>query len=310
MKICIVIVFRLAFSLTNIIIEATNTSRSHERTDTGVQHKCVWAGIVVWNALHHRVSCAVQYVYVCWCAHETWFWLNVSIRSYRGTAHTLFLAQVTQGIPILLISIGFIRGSTAGEVFVKMSRDSVSNDDYESFVADSDKFFDENFDHETDTQSAEEDIVRILQSMNIVSEAEREELKSNLMNSISDNANTESLGESAYEFYGYLFLNALMFLSFGKPISLVLSLITHYRAFETWQTPKLITEKWKLNRLCARSVCLQWTSRCTSLFHMCLSVATPIQLAICICSRSTVSVSAQSVCNMLSQQPEIRLFIF
>lgn len=108
-----------------------------------------------------------------------------------------------------------------------MSRDSVPDDDYESFVADSDTFFDENFDHETEAQSAE-DIVKILQSMNIVSESEREKIKANLMNSIPIDAITESLGESDYEFYGYLLLNAIAFMLFGKLIALVTDALNMY----------------------------------------------------------------------------------
>lgn len=99
-----------------------------------------------------------------------------------------------------------------------MSRDSVPADDYESFVADSDKFFDENFDHETESQSAE-DIVKILQSMNVASESERETIKANLMNSIPSDHITETLEDSDYEFYGYLVLNVIVFMSFRKSIS-------------------------------------------------------------------------------------------
>lgn len=97
-----------------------------------------------------------------------------------------------------------------------MSRDSVPADDYDSFVADSDRFFDENFDHETDAQSTE-DIVKILQSMNIASDSEREQIKANLMNSIPGDATVESDNE----FYGYLLLNAIVFLLFGKTIPFI-----------------------------------------------------------------------------------------
>lgn len=102
-----------------------------------------------------------------------------------------------------------------------MSRDSVPAEDYESFVADSDRFFDENFDHETDTHSAE-DIVKILQSMDIVSESERDNIKANLMNSIPG----ESLGESDNEFYGYLLLNVIVFALFGEP-NLLICIVRH-----------------------------------------------------------------------------------
>lgn len=107
--------FSVAFGLTNIIIEATKTSRSHEWTctsrtaytvDTGVRHMCVWTGIVVWvhfgNATPSRVVCRAIRLRVLVC---TWFWLNVSIRPYRGTADTLCLAKITQGVPLLFISI-------------------------------------------------------------------------------------------------------------------------------------------------------------------------------------------------------------
>lgn len=101
-----------------------------------------------------------------------------------------------------------------------MSRDSVPDDEYESFLADSDKFFDE-LDHETDTHSSD-DIVKILDSMNILSDSERETLNENLGNRIPDDAITQSLGESDYEFYGYLLLNVFVFLPFGKPFSSVI----------------------------------------------------------------------------------------
>lgn len=111
-----------------------------------------------------------------------------------------------------------------------MSLDSVPDNEYESFLADSDKFFDE-LDHETDTHSSE-DIVKTLETMNILSDNEHEELNENLLNSIPDDAITKSLGESDYEFYGYLLLNVIVFMSFGKPFSFAIwhsSLIIHHR---------------------------------------------------------------------------------
>lgn len=117
-----------------------------------------------------------------------------------------------------------------------MSRDSVPDNEYESFLADSDKFFDE-IDHETDTHSSD-DIVKILDSMNILSESERETLNENLRNRIPDDAITKSLGESDYEFYGYLLLNVFVFIPFGKPFS---SVIWHS---STHQGRSIHTEKW------------------------------------------------------------------
>lgn len=105
-----------------------------------------------------------------------------------------------------------------------MSRDSVPAEDYDSFVADSDRFFDENFDHETDDTHSAEDIVKILQSMDVASDDERDQIKANLMNSLPGGATTESLGESDYEFYGYLLLNAIVFSLFGKQRFLFLCL--------------------------------------------------------------------------------------
>lgn len=109
-----------------------------------------------------------------------------------------------------------------------MSRDSVPESEYESFLADSDKFFDE-LDHETDTTHSPENILKIMETMNILSDSEREKLNENLLNNIPDDGIT-SLGESDYEFYGYLFLNVIVFMSFGKRFSFVICHSTPHQA--------------------------------------------------------------------------------
>lgn len=96
-----------------------------------------------------------------------------------------------------------------------MSQSSAAVDDYDSIVAENDNFFDENFEHETDTGPAE-NIVRILKSMNVASESEREQIKANLMNSIPGDAVAEDNGN---ELYVHLLLNFIAFALFGKRMS-------------------------------------------------------------------------------------------
>lgn len=60
-------------------------------------------------------------------------------------------------------------------------------------------------------------IVNVLKTMNIVSEEERESIRKNLEDSIPYGSDGEYV-ESDWEYYGFMMLNILVFLSFGKTI--------------------------------------------------------------------------------------------
>lgn len=60
-----------------------------------------------------------------------------------------------------------------------------------------------------------ENIVNVLQSMNIISDEERESIRQNLQEGFSSESG-DSLGESGWAGYAVMFLNVLMFLAFGK----------------------------------------------------------------------------------------------
>lgn len=61
-----------------------------------------------------------------------------------------------------------------------------------------------------------ENIVNILDSMNIISDEERENIRKNLQNSIFSESGYGDYVESDLEYYGFMFLNILVFISFGK----------------------------------------------------------------------------------------------
>lgn len=59
-------------------------------------------------------------------------------------------------------------------------------------------------------------IVNVLDSMNIISDEERENIRKNVQNSIFSESGDGDYVESGWEYYGFMFLNIVVFMSFGK----------------------------------------------------------------------------------------------
>lgn len=78
-----------------------------------------------------------------------------------------------------------------------------------------DNEFDDFMQGNDESDGPSENIVNVLQSMNIVSDEERESIRQNLGESFSGESG-DSLAEGGWAYYAVTSLNVLMFFAFGK----------------------------------------------------------------------------------------------